>query len=395
MLKIFETNAEYNVYTDNNTNVDSGILHYIKEDETAHFSTNNIDGEYKIYDLGGGNSKVNNIIDGEAQLSVKMNTDLTTVDGIRSVALGRGLDLKASNSFAAVGGVFTFYFYGSGTTYQICSNKPKANVTISDKYYYFGAGAPLYVGATIYNTSLEPIATILTAEQNAEKPWLMDITTDNVLSETLLNWVNRFALVSQHTEGSNNINIGVFNDIQGSRSVAIGDANKVLTDNSTVIGDSNVSTKQSNYIFGVNNIVNPSEEDNRMNITVGALNYTNSPSSLIFGMGNAINDQNTFTTLVGYGLKTNANTQPIYICGNYNDTNYDADTSFVIGGGTKNSSRKNLLTIKEDGTVLNINGKEFVTKDAYDELKQDMIDKEETITAALNDINNRLRNLES
>lgn len=340
-------------------------------------------------------AKVSNIVDGDVDLSVKMNTDLTTVDGLRSVALGRGLDLKASNSFAAVGGVFTFYFYGSGTTYQICTNKPKASVTINDKYYYFGAGAPLYVGATIYTTSLQPIAKILTAEQNAEKPWIMDITTDNVLSETLLNWERRFALVSQHTEGTNNINMGVFNDIKGSRSYAIGDANRVLTDNSTVIGDSNTSTKQSNYIFGANNVVNPSVEDNRMNITVGALNYTNSPQSLIFGVGNTINDQNTYATLVGFGLKTNAEQQPIFICGQHNDTNYDANTRFVVGGGTKETSRKNLLTIKDDGTVLNINGKEFVTKDAYDELKQAMIDNEETIAAALNDLNNRLKNLES
>ena len=53
MLQVFNTKEEYNTYTDNNTKLDSGILFYIKEDKTAHFSTNNIDGEYKIYDLNG------------------------------------------------------------------------------------------------------------------------------------------------------------------------------------------------------------------------------------------------------------------------------------------------------------------------------------------------------
>lgn len=54
MLKIFETNEEYNNYIQSEPLLISGILYYIKEDNSAHFATNNIDGEYKIYDLGGG-----------------------------------------------------------------------------------------------------------------------------------------------------------------------------------------------------------------------------------------------------------------------------------------------------------------------------------------------------
>ena len=53
MLKIFETNEEYNNYIQSEPLLISGVLYYIKEDNSAHFSTNNIDGEYKIYDLGG------------------------------------------------------------------------------------------------------------------------------------------------------------------------------------------------------------------------------------------------------------------------------------------------------------------------------------------------------
>jgi hypothetical protein len=54
MIKVFETNYDYNIYTLNNTSLLSDILYYVKEDNTGHFYTNNIDGESKIYDLGGG-----------------------------------------------------------------------------------------------------------------------------------------------------------------------------------------------------------------------------------------------------------------------------------------------------------------------------------------------------
>ena len=55
MIKAFETNNDYNTYTLNNTSLESDTLYYIKEDNTAHFYTNNIEGgESKIYDLGGG-----------------------------------------------------------------------------------------------------------------------------------------------------------------------------------------------------------------------------------------------------------------------------------------------------------------------------------------------------
>lgn len=76
MLKIFETNAEYNTYTDNNTNLDSGVLFYVKEDETAHFSTNNIDGEYKIYDLNGGTLNPEDVIIVTSQTNAPLMTVL-------------------------------------------------------------------------------------------------------------------------------------------------------------------------------------------------------------------------------------------------------------------------------------------------------------------------------
>lgn len=54
MLQTFRTTEEYNNYTGNGENLNSGILYYVEEDNSGHFATNNIDGEYKVYDLGGG-----------------------------------------------------------------------------------------------------------------------------------------------------------------------------------------------------------------------------------------------------------------------------------------------------------------------------------------------------
>lgn len=51
MLLIFDTEYEYNTYTSNNTKLDSGVLYFIKENNTAHIYTNNIDGSLKIYNL--------------------------------------------------------------------------------------------------------------------------------------------------------------------------------------------------------------------------------------------------------------------------------------------------------------------------------------------------------
>lgn len=71
MLKIFETNDDYNIKTLNNTSLVSGKLYYVKEDNTAHFYTNNIEGgEAKIYNLGG--QELNSIIIGAA-IYVKYN----------------------------------------------------------------------------------------------------------------------------------------------------------------------------------------------------------------------------------------------------------------------------------------------------------------------------------
>lgn len=51
MYKIFDTLEQYNQFTDNGTNLTSGVTYYVKEDSSSHFQTNNIDGEEKVYNM--------------------------------------------------------------------------------------------------------------------------------------------------------------------------------------------------------------------------------------------------------------------------------------------------------------------------------------------------------
>ena len=56
MIKIFNKTADYETYSANGIN--SGELCYVKEDKSAHFRTNNIDGEDKTYNMSEGGGSV-------------------------------------------------------------------------------------------------------------------------------------------------------------------------------------------------------------------------------------------------------------------------------------------------------------------------------------------------
>lgn len=56
MIKVFNTLSEYNTYVEGG--LVAGDVYYVKEDESAHFQTNNIDGSLGVYDFvpGSGDS---------------------------------------------------------------------------------------------------------------------------------------------------------------------------------------------------------------------------------------------------------------------------------------------------------------------------------------------------
>ena len=64
MIKVFDKTTEYEAYSLNGIN--SGEVCYVKQDKSAHFRTNNIDGTDKTYDLseGGGTSTDTTLIIG-------------------------------------------------------------------------------------------------------------------------------------------------------------------------------------------------------------------------------------------------------------------------------------------------------------------------------------------
>jgi hypothetical protein len=51
MYQIFDTLEQYNQFTNNGTNLTSGVTYYVKENSSSHFQTNNIDGEMKKYEM--------------------------------------------------------------------------------------------------------------------------------------------------------------------------------------------------------------------------------------------------------------------------------------------------------------------------------------------------------
>lgn len=55
MIKVFDTTQDYEIYSADG--LKSGDFCYVAEDKTAYFRTNNIDGEDKVYNTGGGSDE--------------------------------------------------------------------------------------------------------------------------------------------------------------------------------------------------------------------------------------------------------------------------------------------------------------------------------------------------
>lgn len=82
MLKIFNTLQEYNTYTNNGQDLKSGYIYYVKEDNSTHFFTNNIDGEAKVYN-GGDTESISTDLKGiiERSISEIVIPDVVTTIG--------------------------------------------------------------------------------------------------------------------------------------------------------------------------------------------------------------------------------------------------------------------------------------------------------------------------
>ena len=85
MIKIFNKTADYETYSANGIN--SGELCYVKEDKSAHFRTNNIDGEDKTYNMSEGEGGSANLTTLEATENGTYDTTGTDYDGYSEVTV--------------------------------------------------------------------------------------------------------------------------------------------------------------------------------------------------------------------------------------------------------------------------------------------------------------------
>lgn len=111
MIKVFDKTNEYEAYSLNGIN--SGELCYVKEDKSAHFRTNNIDGTDKTYDLSEGGG------------SVSTGTKITI--GFRNVGNLYGIrDLNGDNE--------------SGVNFYLGNTNLGTVITSSNSPYNMGGG---------------------------------------------------------------------------------------------------------------------------------------------------------------------------------------------------------------------------------------------------------------
>lgn len=85
MIKIFNKTADYETYSANGIN--SGELCYVKEDKSAHFRTNNIDGSDKTYNMSEGEGGSANLTTLEVTENGTYNTTGTDYDGYSEVTV--------------------------------------------------------------------------------------------------------------------------------------------------------------------------------------------------------------------------------------------------------------------------------------------------------------------
>jgi hypothetical protein len=108
MLQVFNTKEEYDKFIENDPILKSGILYYIKEDNSGHFATNNIEDEYKIYDIGGGDTEDDRIVaifrkvDNQGNNSiigmyVADYIDEIEIDGVKQESIQQSVTLSQGN----------------------------------------------------------------------------------------------------------------------------------------------------------------------------------------------------------------------------------------------------------------------------------------------------------
>lgn len=82
MIQIFNKITDYEQYTNNG--LKSGTIYYVKEDESIHFYTNNIDGTAKVYN-GGDTESITGDLKGIIERSI---SEIVMPDGVTTIGEG-------------------------------------------------------------------------------------------------------------------------------------------------------------------------------------------------------------------------------------------------------------------------------------------------------------------
>lgn len=303
------------------------------------------------------------LIDGEGDNSIKNNHIFNEVLGTNDFAYGRGIYLKGTNSFGLIGGISSLYLTGSDSHYKLNFNKTGSNPSASSELKDINLCANILVGTKIYATDLATLkATITEATADTANTQAVDIVTDIDLGT--LN-KQQFAFTSNRSTGNFNLQSGVFSFSENNYNNLLGSYNVALGGHNTLIGRGNKAKSAYSTLVGV---INTDEHNG------------NSPT-IILGMMNSAKKQAIINGIlcsaehsaieVGTYLKTYVDPKytDVYptIVGSFNGV-YDNNARFIIGGGNSEATRKNLLTVNEDGSVIDVNGKKFVTEDVVNSL---------------------------
>lgn len=144
--------------------------------------------------------------------------------------------------------------------------------------------------------------------------------------------------------GAQSFTAGVNTTASGIRSTAIGDNSVASGVNSVAIGQNNTAGDDNSVIIGSNSSTSSSGVH-----ALGANQLSAADNTTLIGNNNRINSVTSIdTTLVGIGLLSNSPND--FIVGSYN-----TDVSgrvFIVGNGTSDVTRSNVLEITDSGVVL-------------------------------------------
>lgn len=148
------------------------------------------------------------------------------------------------------------------------------------------------------------------------------------------------------TSGNYSVGFGKDNNVSGEYNFVAGVSNTASGNRNTVFGGINSITGYSNVMGGYSN-----SADGSGNVILGMNCSAKGQAAAVFGFENQVSGN--FVLAAGHGIVSNSGCNVI---GTYN---VDTNDVFVVGGGTNNSTRKNLFRVGPSGCFFTYNNNEY------------------------------------